>query len=240
MKNERLLVISAHAGDFVWRSGGTIAKYIEGGASVKLIVLSFGVRGESNDLWKEPGQTYENVRNIRRGESEKAAKILGLSDYEYWDIMDYPIALDGDTLNKIVFKIREFRPTVIITHDRKDAFNPDHDAVRKMVHQASVMSNSAGVVIEDMPVTTQMKIFGFEPHQTEISEFYPDVFIDISETYDKKVEAMNCFLAQKHLIEYYSNRAMLRGNNARRISGDKTIKYAETFSSFYPRVASKF
>lgn len=57
MENERLLVISAHAGDFVWRSGGTIAKYIEEGAEVELVVLSFGVRGESNDLWKKGNQT---------------------------------------------------------------------------------------------------------------------------------------------------------------------------------------
>ena len=28
MQDERLLVVSAHAADFVWRAGGTIAKYV--------------------------------------------------------------------------------------------------------------------------------------------------------------------------------------------------------------------
>ena len=32
-----LLVVSAHAADFVWRSGGTIAKYVKHGASVHLV-----------------------------------------------------------------------------------------------------------------------------------------------------------------------------------------------------------
>ena len=32
MQDERLLVVSAHAADFVWRAGGTIAKYVKNGA----------------------------------------------------------------------------------------------------------------------------------------------------------------------------------------------------------------
>ena len=45
MQDERLLVVSAHAADFVWRAGGTIAKYVKNGAQVHLVVLSVGVRG---------------------------------------------------------------------------------------------------------------------------------------------------------------------------------------------------
>lgn len=32
-KNVNLLVVSAHAADFVWRAGGTIAKYVKHGAN---------------------------------------------------------------------------------------------------------------------------------------------------------------------------------------------------------------
>ena len=34
MKGKKVLVISAHAADYVWRAGGTIAKYIKHGADV--------------------------------------------------------------------------------------------------------------------------------------------------------------------------------------------------------------
>ena len=65
IKGKKLLVFSAHAADFVWRSGGTIAKYIAGGADVCVVLLSMGVRGESNFLWKDPAnQTYENVESL--------------------------------------------------------------------------------------------------------------------------------------------------------------------------------
>ena len=39
---KKMLVVSAHAADYVWRAGGTIAKYIKGGAEVHVVVLSFG------------------------------------------------------------------------------------------------------------------------------------------------------------------------------------------------------
>ena len=79
-----------------------------------------------------------------------------------------------------------------------------------------------------------MRLFGFEPHQTELSKFVPGSFIDISEVYDQKVEAMQCFKAQKHLIQYYTERAHLRGNHLRRISGNQTYQYGESFSNFFP------
>ena len=46
IKGKKVLVVSAHAADYVWRSGGTIAKYIKHGAEVHVVVLSFGIRGE--------------------------------------------------------------------------------------------------------------------------------------------------------------------------------------------------
>ena len=58
IEGKKVLVVSAHAADYVWRAGGTIAKYIKHGAEVHVVVLSFGVRGESNDLWKQEGATY--------------------------------------------------------------------------------------------------------------------------------------------------------------------------------------
>ena len=44
-----------------------------------MIALSYGERGESGELWKEEGQTIENVKRIRHGEAERAAAALGAS-----------------------------------------------------------------------------------------------------------------------------------------------------------------
>ena len=42
-----MLVVSAHAADFVWRAGGAIAVHAQKGYFVKVVCLSFGERGES-------------------------------------------------------------------------------------------------------------------------------------------------------------------------------------------------
>lgn len=94
----------------------------------------------------------------------------------------------------------------------KMLFNPDHELVSNFVFEASVLSTSNGVRLEDTKRSKQISIFGFEPHQAEISDFKPEVIIDITETYEQKVAAMNCFKSQKRLIDYYSAKALIRGN----------------------------
>jgi len=238
-KSVNLLVVSAHAADFVWRAGGTIAKYIKHGANVSLVILSHGVRGESNDLWKVEGQTADGVKNFRHGEVEEALKHLGVQDVEFWNLEDYKIEFTADHMDRMVRKIREVKPYHILTHGPKDAFNPDHENVSRFVWEASVLSISNGVKLEGYPTAKQARIFGFEPHQTEVSDFKPEVIIDITEAYPQKEAAMKCFKAQKHLIEYYMDRAKMRGNHARRCSGNSEYQYAESFSRFYPYVGSE-
>ena len=238
IQGKKMLVVSAHAADYVWRSGGTIAKYIKTGADVHVVVLSFGVRGESNDLWKQEGATADSVKEARKKETVEAAAILGIQDIEFWDLPDYPMApaLTPEVQERLIRKIREVRPDIILTHDKngEDVLNPDHNAVSQFVFECSIQSNSNGVRIEGTQTTKQMRLYGFEPHQTELSKFTPGSFIDITEAYEQKVAAMKCFKAQGHLIEYYTERAFLRGNHIRRISGNQTYKYAECFSNFFP------
>ena len=47
------------------------------GGEARVLALSYGERGESGELWKEPGQTVEHVKEIRHGEAERAAAALG-------------------------------------------------------------------------------------------------------------------------------------------------------------------
>jgi 4-oxalomesaconate hydratase len=84
-----------------------------------------------------------------------------------------------------------------------------------------------------------MQLYGFEPHQTELSHYVPGHFIDITAVYEKKVNAMKCFKAQSHLIEYYTQRAFMRGNHARRLSGCQEYRYAESFARVFPVVSTE-
>lgn len=239
ISEKRLLVFSAHAADYVWRSGGTIAKYVAGDSAVKVVVLSLGIRGESGHLWKIPNQTSQAVAEVRRKECLAAAECLGVTDIELWELQDYPMEITAEVSRRILKTIREFRPDLILTHDKSDIMNPDHNALHRAVHACSVQSCSAGVLVEGTSVTRQMRLFGFEPHQTELSQFVPGIFLDITSTFEQKEAAMNCFKAQPHLIEIYRQRAILRGNHARRLSGNQSYKYAECFATVYPPVCEE-
>jgi 4-oxalomesaconate hydratase len=46
--------------------------------------------------------------------------------------------------------------------------------------------------------------------------------------------------AQGYLREYYAQRATQRANHARRICGDKEIKFAEAFQQISPVVLKEF
>src|SRR5450631_1878104 len=96
-----ILVVSAHAADFVWRAGGAIALYASRGYRVRILCLSYGERGESQGAWKQAGMTIDRVKEIRHGESSRAAELLG-AEIRFFDSGDYPIKPSDETIHEIV------------------------------------------------------------------------------------------------------------------------------------------
>src|SRR5919198_4115569 len=92
-----LLVVSAHSADFVWRAAGAIATATSAGGRARVVALSYGERGESGELWKEPGQTVERVKAIRHEEATRAAAALG-ADFVALDLGDYPLLMTEEAV----------------------------------------------------------------------------------------------------------------------------------------------
>jgi 4-oxalomesaconate hydratase len=233
---QRLMVIGAHSADFVWRAGGAVAVTTAGGGEAAVIALSYGERGESGELWKEEGQTIENVKKVRHGEAERAAQALGAT-FESLDLGDYPLDIDVDALKLISEKIREFAPEVLITHTDTDPFNPDHPVAFAAVNRARGLAAGAGVSSAFKTIKPPV-FYLFEPHQPELCNFTPNTFVDITSVIDAKLKAMEEMKAQKYLQTYYAQRADQRGNHARRSSGNQDIRQAEAFQRVTPNVVS--
>jgi 4-oxalomesaconate hydratase len=232
----RIQVIGAHAADFVWRAGGAIAKAVEAGGRAEVVALSYGERGESGELWKEEGQTVENVKRLRHAEAEAAAEALGAT-FRCLDLGDYPLQIDADGLLHIADVIREFGPDVLVTHTDTDPFNPDHPVAYAAVDRARSLAAGAGVQSAFATIRPPA-LFLFEPHQPELCNFTPTTFVDITSVIDRKREAMGHMKAQQYLQTYYAQRAEQRGNHARRASGDRAVEYAEAFQRVIPQVVS--
>jgi 4-oxalomesaconate hydratase len=231
------MVIGAHSADFVWRSGGAIAVTTAGGGTASVIALSYGERGESGEMWKEEGQTLENVKKIRHGEAERAAEALGAA-FECLDMGDYPLDIDIDRLKLISDKIREFAPDVLVTHTDTDPFNPDHPVAYAAVNRARGLAAGAGVPSAFGTIKPPV-FYLFEPHQPELCNFTPNTFVDITGVMEAKLQAMSEMKAQKYLQTYYAQRADQRGNHARRSSGNQDIRQAEAFQRVIPNVVGE-
>jgi 4-oxalomesaconate hydratase len=235
--SRRLLVIGAHSADFVWRSGGAIAAATRAGGTAQVIALSYGERGESGELWKQPDQTVDAVKRVRHAEAEKAAAAVG-AEFRALDFGDYPLEVGPERLTQVVDAIREFAPDVLITHTDTDPFNPDHPVAHAVVTRARSLAAGAGVASAFDSIRPP-DLFLFEPHQPELCNFTPTTFVDITEVYEAKVEAMAAMEAQKYLQTYYAQRAEQRGNHARRASGDQSVRYAEAFQRVIPQVVAE-
>ncbi len=231
MDKKRVLVVSAHAADFLWRAGGTIANYTAAGCPVKVICLSLGQRGESESVWKaNPGITEEEVEALRRPESEAAAAVLGC-EIDFYGLKDHYMDPDYDTIMRLAKDIREFNPDIVLTHSAYDPFNPDHDNVHKAVLAALRSANVTGT-FPDIPKTKQVEIFCFEPDQCEASGYLPDVIIDISDSWETKRKAMEQIKSQAFMLDLYGSRTAFRGVNARRFK--PSVNYAEVFVRITP------
>jgi 4-oxalomesaconate hydratase len=232
-EKETAVVVSAHSADFVWRAGGAIALYAERGWEITVVCLSFGERGESAKLWREPGMTIEKVKAVRKQEALRAAEILGAKAV-FFDAGDYPMRIADEMLNKLARIYRDLRPQFILTHSLADPYNFDHPLASHFAQEARIVAQAHG----HDPATKVLgapPVFLFEPHQPEQCEWKPQVLLDITPVWAKKYAAFKVMAAQEHLWEYYERVALQRGVQGSRNS-NRSVKYAEAYQRIFPQV----
>jgi 4-oxalomesaconate hydratase len=230
-----VLVVSAHAADFVWRAGGAIAVSADAGREVHILCLSFGERGESQGLWKQPGMTLQGVKDARRGEAEKAAGVLG-AEIAFLDAGDYPLRATDAVYDSVVATLRRLQPGVILTHAASDPYNLDHALTHEVVLRSRMIAQAHGHDRATQPLGAP-QVMQFEPHQPERCGFVPDHLLDVTTAFERKVEAMNIMEAQGHLVEYYTDLGRRRGVQAVRNGGAPGIRCAEAFQRVFPTVS---
>lgn len=237
MPEESLLVVSAHAADFVWRAGGAIAATAQRGGSARVICLSYGERGESARAWRE-GKALDEIKALRRSEAETAAVILG-ARIDFLDAGDYPLRPTDELLDGIVRIIREAEPSVMLMHSVHDPYNHDHAVAADLAVHARILAQAPGYEAPGDPLGAP-PVFSFEPHQPEQCNFVPTTLLNITDVFETKRKAMEVMGAQGHLIDYYTDLAKRRGVQLARNAGPNlgyaNDTLAEAFQRIYPEV----
>lgn len=181
-KTNVVLVIAAHSDDETLGCGGTISKFVSEGYDVGVVFLTDGV-GSRNDCEEEPVK-------IRERASISAVERLGAKIVRQFSFPDNE--LDSIPLIKIVKALEDvissIKPSVIFTHFAND-LNVDHRITNQAVMTACRPQSSCSV----------REIYAFEVlSSTEWASkvnlhFIPQLIIDVSEHWHKKLSALECY-----------------------------------------------
>lgn len=231
-----MLVVSAHVADFCTRSGGTIAQYIKEGHNVSVIDLTFGQRGESAEFWKQNvGASYEECMAQRKVEAMEVAEFLGV-DISFCSYGDYPLEMGAERVEKLAITMQNLRPDVILTHYPEDPLNEDHAVTSKAVIRAAGIASIPGLQ-HGLPIHPVPNIFFFESSvpATEFNNFKIDTYVDITDVFETKLQAIRKFTSQQMLEDPYTRYALQRGFQASWWT-KRTVKYAEGFKRYIPYI----
>ena len=228
-----MVIISAHAADFVWRAGGAIGLHTLNGGKATVVSLSYGENGESGDLWREPGQTIETVKSHRHAEALAASNALG-AEFIPLDLGDYPLEVSGESLREIASIYVEKEPDVVLIHAAEDPFNPDHPVASFAAQKARLLAMGAGGVPASFKTIPPPEMYAFEPHQPDLCSFKPDTFVDVTNVWKIKTQAMSAMAAQSYLQDHYTRRAEQRAFQSRYAGFDKDTRYVEAFQRMTP------
>ena len=184
MKDLDILVIAAHPDDAELGAGGTIAKSIAQGKTVGILDLTRGELGT------------RGTPELRAAEAAAAAKILGVEFRVNASLPDGFLDNTKDQQMVIIPFIRKYRPRLILTntvHDR----HPDHAKASKLVSDSCFLSGLRAVPTFTAEGKTQQ---AWRPKAVYhfVQDFYikPDFVVDITDTFEKKMEAIRAFSSQ--------------------------------------------
>lgn len=226
---ERVLVIAAHPDDLEFTVAGTISKWAREGTESFYVICTSGEAG-SHDLNMPP----DRIGPIRQSEQQEAAKILGVKEVTFLNYPDGTLQASLDLRRELTGFIRRYKPTAVITWDPtrryygSSGFNhPDHVAVGDAAFAAIMPACDSPFIFPELLAE------GLEPYKVhEVYLFGSEelnVWIDISETLDLKISALQChksqFSAWSELPEYARSSAQRRGSV-------HNIPYAEAFRYF--------
>jgi N-acetylglucosamine malate deacetylase 1 len=178
-----ILTIAAHPDDVELSCVGTIIKAVKAGKKVGMLDLTEGQLGTRGSA------------ELRLREATDAATIIGASVRENLGLMDGYFEHNHENRHKIIQKIRQYKPDIIITNPPTDR-HPDHGRASAMVTEALFYSGLQKIETEldgkKQEPFRPAHLFYFVQHYN----YDPSFVVDISDEIDAKMKAIQAFGSQ--------------------------------------------
>jgi N-acetylglucosamine malate deacetylase 1 len=178
-----ILAIAAHPDDAEISCSGTLLKAVADGKKVGILDLTKGELGSRGSA------------EIRMSESAASSKVLQLSARENLALKDGFFSYEEESIKLIIQQIRRFQPDIVLCNAPSDR-HPDHGRASKLTKDACFYSGL--LKIETEWEGSQQLHWRPGVIYSYIQDYYlePDFVVDITEFWDKKMEALQCFSSQ--------------------------------------------
>lgn len=173
-----ILAFGAHPDDVEISCSGTILKHLDLGYKCGVVDLTQGELGTRGSA------------ELRLMESEKAKEILGLEARENLGFADGFFKNDKEHQFPIIKIIRKYRPEIVLANSVHDR-HPDHGKAAKLVADACFLAGLRK--IETGQEAWRPKAVY---HYIQDEFIHPDLTIDITSYFDKKVQSILAYGSQ--------------------------------------------
>ena len=181
-----ILVIAAHPDDAELGAGGTIFNATKQGKKVGILDLTRGELGT------------RGTPEIRAEEAEASRKVLGVAIRDNVGLPDGFLENSREYQMRILPFIRKYQPEIVLANAVSDR-HPDHGKGAKLISDACFLSGLQAIESEDENGNVQQAwrpktVYNF----VQDRYIHPDFVVDISDSWEKKMEAIRAFKSQFH------------------------------------------
>jgi LmbE family N-acetylglucosaminyl deacetylase len=191
----RVLGFFAHPDDPEFSMGGSAARWADEGAEVYYCIITNG-RAGSND----PAQNLDELVAIREAEQRAAAAATGVKEVFFLGYEDGTLQPTIELRRELTRLIRMLKPDRVISGDPTAYFYDGY--VNHADHRAAAEAAVTAVFpsAPTRPIFPELLAEGYEPHQVkELYIIHPEnanLYVDISSTIERKIEALRCHKSQ--------------------------------------------
>ena len=225
---KRVLVVMAHPDDCDFGAGGTIAQWTSQGIEVSYCIITNGDQGG-----EESGIPVEEMAKVRQQEQRDAGKALGVTQITYLNYRDGWLMPSIELRKEIVKAIRIAKPDRMVVQspernwERIYSSHPDHLAAGETAIQAVYPDARNPFAFPEL------KAAGLEPWR--VREVWitgsptPNHFVDITETFSKKMAALHAHVSQTAHNKELENMVRSWGERNAEANGLPQGRVAEIF-----------
>ena len=186
----RVIAIGAHPDDCDEKAAGTAAKFAALGHHVKFVALANGDAGHQS----EGGGA---LARRRRAEAAESGRRLGIEEYVTLDNHDGELLPTLELRMQVVRLIRQWKADIVLLH-RSNDYHPDHRYAGTVVQDAAYLVIVPNVASDTPPLKKNPVFLYFQDPFQNPQPFRPDIAVDISDVWDKKVYALDAHTSQMY------------------------------------------